>query len=270
MKPDLFWIPAPSGKLAIAARPRGGDWLADELPALAQEVDVLVSLLRPDEEAELGLGGERRVAEKAGIEFIAHPVPDRGLPEDEKSILAVARLLATRLDDDKRVAMHCRMGLGRSALLAAATLAVQGIRVDEAFLRIRTARGFEVPDTPAQRRFVEEHFDTTTLFRPVGPVELDLIRATGFRAFPPRLASQPIFYPVLTEAYATQIARDWNVKESGAGHVTRFQIRREFLDPYGIQTVGSSAHQEYWIPAEDLPSFNENIAGRIEIVASFP
>lgn len=231
---------------------------------------MLVSLLRPDEEAELGLTEERTLAEKAGIEFIAHPVPDRGLPPDENSVLAVARLLAARLDDGKRVATHCRMGLGRSALLAAATLAVQGIRVDEAFRRIRAARGFDVPDTPAQRRFVEEHFDTTTLFRPVGPKELELIQASGSRAFPPRLADQPIFYPVLNEEYATQIARDWNVKASGSGHVMRFQIRERFLARYSIHTVGSSAHQEYWIPAEELGAFNENIAGKIEWVSSFP
>src|ERR1041385_8624264 len=93
--------------------------------------------------------------------------------------------------------------------------------------------------------------DTMILFRPVGPKELELIRASGNRAFPPRLPEQPIFYPVLNEEYATQIARDWNVKDSGAGYVTRFHIRKEFIIKYPIQTVGGSIHQELWIPAED-------------------
>jgi hypothetical protein len=93
----------------------------------------------------------------------------------------------------------------------------------------------------------------TTLFRPVGPTELDLIKASAFRAFPPRLPDQPIFYPVLNEEYATQIARDWNTNASGVGYVTRFQVQTAFLQNIEVHTVGSSVHQEYWIPAEDLP-----------------
>lgn len=110
---------------------------------------------------------------------------------------------------------------------------------------------------------------TTTLFRPVGPEELDLIRRSGFRAFPPRLPEQPIFYPVLTEDYAIKIARDWNVKASGAGYVTRFQVRTRFLAAYEVQTAGGSAHLEYWIPAQDLGAFNAAIVGSIEVVAAF-
>ena len=111
--------------------------------------------------------------------------------------------------------------------------------------------------------------DTMTLFRPVGPKELELIRASGNRAFPPRLPEQPIFYPVLTEDYAVQIAQDWNAKDSGAGYVTRFRVRREFIAKYPIQTVGGSNHQELWIPAEDLSEFNENIIGTIDVIAEF-
>lgn len=111
--------------------------------------------------------------------------------------------------------------------------------------------------------------DTVTLWRPVGPAELELIRAAGMRAFPPRLPEQPIFYPVLTEAYAVKIARDWNVPASGRGFVTRFRVPRDFLAAYDVQTVGGGEHQEYWIPAEDLPLFNAAIIGPIEIVAEF-
>jgi hypothetical protein len=110
---------------------------------------------------------------------------------------------------------------------------------------------------------------TTTLFRPVGPEELALIAATGFREFPPRLPGQPIFYPVLNEEYASQIARDWNVKASGTGYVTRFAVASIFLEAYPEQTVGGSIHRELWIPAEDLAEMNRNIIGQIEVIAEF-
>jgi hypothetical protein len=111
--------------------------------------------------------------------------------------------------------------------------------------------------------------DPITLYRPVGPEELSLIRESGFRRFPPRLPQQPIFYPVLTEAYATKIARDWNVKASGMGYVTRFAVSRSFLDRYQVHTAGGAQHMEYWIPAEDLSEFNDNVVGLIEIISEF-
>ena len=112
--------------------------------------------------------------------------------------------------------------------------------------------------------------NTVTLWRPVGPEELELIRESGMRGFPPRLPEQPIFYPVTTEAYAIKIARDWNVPASGAGYVTRFQVRKVFLDRYQVQSAGGKAFQEYWIPAGDLAAFNAAIVGEIEVTASFP
>jgi hypothetical protein len=112
--------------------------------------------------------------------------------------------------------------------------------------------------------------DIVTLWRPVGPSELELIRNADMRAFPPRLPDQPIFYPVLSEDYAVKIARDWNVPASGSGFVTRFQVRRSFLDNYSIQKAGGSTHLEYWIPAEDMAAFNEAIVGEIRVVAEFP
>jgi hypothetical protein len=114
--------------------------------------------------------------------------------------------------------------------------------------------------------------DLITLYRPVGQAELDLIKAGGFRQFPPRLPGQPIFYPVLNEEYATQIARDWNTKDAASGfvgYVLRFKVRSEFLSHYEIKTVGSSVHQEYWIPAEDVKTFNQNIVGVIELVGKY-
>jgi hypothetical protein len=111
---------------------------------------------------------------------------------------------------------------------------------------------------------------TIILWRPVGPQELQLIRQTGMRAFPPRLPKQPIFYPVLTEDYAVKIARDWNVPASGLGHVTRFRVRQCFIERYDVQEAGGRSHLEYWIPAEDLDAFNAAIVGLIEVVHSFP
>lgn len=112
--------------------------------------------------------------------------------------------------------------------------------------------------------------ETVTLWRPVGPEELELIRQSGMKAFPPRLPDQPIFYPVLSEAYAVKIARDWNVPRSGSGYVTRFSVLKTFLNEYQVQEAGGRSHLEYWIPAEDLPTFNSAIVGQIEVTSTFP
>ena len=110
---------------------------------------------------------------------------------------------------------------------------------------------------------------STTLWRPTGPAELELVRASGWRCWPPRLPDQPIFYPVLNEDYAVLIARDWNVPHSGVGYVTRFAVRTEFLDRYEVHQVGGQTILEYWIPAEELAEFNDNLVGEIEIVHEF-
>jgi hypothetical protein len=114
--------------------------------------------------------------------------------------------------------------------------------------------------------------ETVTLYRPVGPKELELIERSGFSAFPPRLPEQPIFYPVLNQAYAEQIARDWNAKDARTGYrgfVTRFRVRTAFLERHSPKQVGSAIHLEYWIPAEELAEFNANIVGPIEVVSRF-
>ncbi len=113
--------------------------------------------------------------------------------------------------------------------------------------------------------------ETVTLYRPTGKNELALIEESGFTAFPPRLPEQPIFYPVLSEEYAAQIARDWNAKYNAdkIGFVTKFEVKKEFLDRYEVKVVGGSQHQEYWIPAEDLEEFNRNIVGKIEVISEF-
>jgi hypothetical protein len=111
--------------------------------------------------------------------------------------------------------------------------------------------------------------EAVILFRPIGPEELRLIEAAEFRAFPPRLPEQPIFYPVLSEEYAARIASDWNVQASGVGYVTRFKVRRTFLSRYQVRNAGGARFQEYWIPAEELAEFNQNLIGPIEVVRKF-
>lgn len=110
---------------------------------------------------------------------------------------------------------------------------------------------------------------TLVLYRPVGPNELKKIADAGWREFPPRLPDQPIFYPVLNEGYATQIARDWNVPDSGSGFVTRFEVDAAFAERYPRQIVGGREHEELWVPAEELEEFNRHIVGLIEVIAVF-
>ncbi|MCI8303836.1 MAG: hypothetical protein HFF52_04320 [Lawsonibacter sp.] len=107
------------------------------------------------------------------------------------------------------------------------------------------------------------------LYRPVGAQERLLIAESGYTAFPPRLPEQPIFYPVLNEQYAAEIAERWNVRDKSSGFrgfITRFQVDDRFMSRYQVQTVGRSYHQEYWVPAEELEEFNRHILGRIEVI----
>lgn len=113
---------------------------------------------------------------------------------------------------------------------------------------------------------IENADGTTTLWRPVGPAELDLLRASGMTAWPPRLPDQPIFYPVLNQDYAEHIAREWNVAASGSGYVTRSNVLASFARRYPTQQAGGAGHLELWIPAEDVDELNRSIVGPIEIV----
>ncbi|MFE0026530.1 hypothetical protein [Amycolatopsis sp. NPDC059021] len=111
--------------------------------------------------------------------------------------------------------------------------------------------------------------ETTTLWRPTGPEELELVRASGWREWPPRLPDQSIFYPVLNEDYAVKIARDWNVPHSGVGYVTRFEVETAFVERYPVQQAGGRTILELWVPAGELAEFNTHIVGLIEVVHEF-
>lgn len=110
---------------------------------------------------------------------------------------------------------------------------------------------------------------TVTLWRPTGQKELDLVGQSGWKKWPPRLPEQPIFYPVLNRAYATRIAREWNVPSGGVGYVTRFDVDRDFLQKYPVQKVGGKDILELWIPAEELEAMNAAIVGAIQEIAEY-
>src|SRR5260221_156071 len=111
--------------------------------------------------------------------------------------------------------------------------------------------------------------NTSTLYRPVGERELALVRASGWRAFPPRVPEQPISYAVLDESHATQIARDWNTRDGGIGYVLRFEAESDYVSKYPVQIAGSRVHREYWVPTEELETFNQHIVGTIEVISAY-
>ncbi len=138
-------------------RPRGGDWLEGEIQFLAKAgANVLVSLLKVDEAAELELQDEERLCGECGIQFISFPIADRGVPSSMPEACRTVETIMERLRAGKSVAIHCRMGIGRSALIAACLLKSEGISVDEAFAMVSRARGFSVPDTGEQKEWVTQ------------------------------------------------------------------------------------------------------------------
>jgi len=108
--------------------------------------------------------------------------------------------------------------------------------------------------------------NTTTMYRPCNQAEIDLVAQSDYKKWPPRLAEQPIFYPVTNEQYAIDI-NAWNLSQFGIGYVTRFEVKSDFVNRYEIKKVGGAHHTEWWIPAEDLDQLNANIMGKIEVIA---
>lgn len=156
MRPRLFTIAnVPAGKLSIMARPRGGEWLADEITCLKKDgVDTLLSLLEDAEIDDCGLFDEKRLAGEAGIVFRRYPITDRHVPSDRAQTRAIVASLAEELRAGRHVVIHCRAGIGRSALMAACVLIDLGMATDNAWDMISKSRGVAVPDTEAQRRWV--------------------------------------------------------------------------------------------------------------------
>jgi protein-tyrosine phosphatase len=156
MNPDLFWIPGPwRGRLAVATRPRGGDWLEDEAAGWRRAgLDVVVSLLENEEAAQLELIHEGDAAESNGIAFISFPIPDCGVPASMPAALSLLRRIVETLEDGKNVAVHCRQGIGRSGLIAAGVLTSSGIGAGKAIEAVSTARGLAVPETQVQLQWI--------------------------------------------------------------------------------------------------------------------
>jgi protein-tyrosine phosphatase len=171
MQTEPYWINGPwPGKLAIVPRPRGGDWLEDEVAAWRQAgLDVVVSLLTQEEVADLDVGQEAGLSQTKGIEFVSFPIPDRSVPLSRRATVELIRTLYTLLAKGKNVGVHCRQGLGRSALIAACLLVVAGLEPEAAFRHVSTARGSVVPETSEQRDWVSafagELADTSLIAR---------------------------------------------------------------------------------------------------------
>jgi protein-tyrosine phosphatase len=157
MYTKLFWIQGPwPGKLAISARPRGSDWLDDEMRAWRLAgVDAIVSLLTSSEAEDLGLEAERSQSEANQIEFLSLPIVDRSTPTSEREVARLLNGLGRRLSEGKSVVIHCRQGIGRSSLISAALLVEAGLAPAEAFAMIARARGVPVPETPEQAAWLD-------------------------------------------------------------------------------------------------------------------
>ena len=157
MRAEVYWIPGPwPGRLGIVPRPRGGDWLEDDVRAWrAAGVDMVVSLLTPDEVSELELEDEEARCREEGLRFRSLPIPDRGLPSSWDPVAELVGALRRALESDEGVGVHCRQGIGRSALVVASVLVSSGAGPADAFRIIESARGRPVPDTGGQLDWVE-------------------------------------------------------------------------------------------------------------------
>jgi protein-tyrosine phosphatase len=157
MHTELYWIDAPfPGRLAVAPRPRGGDWLDDEMRAWHDAgIKTVVSLLTPGEVAEFDLSDEAAASAARGMRFVNLPVPDRDTPASRAEFRELVSGIADDLAAGRGVAVHCRQGIGRAGLTAAGVLVAAGLDPEEAVRRVSSARGRAVPETPAQRRWLD-------------------------------------------------------------------------------------------------------------------
>lgn len=156
MKGEIYWIgPVLQGRLAVMPRPRGGDWLREEIDFFCgQGVDVVACLLERDESRALGLEDEGLLCTAAGIEFLSFPIRDHSVPEPDRRTTEFIRTIVGHLKLGKGVAVHCYMGIGRSVVIASSVMALAGHPVESAFAAISRARGYVVPETQEQREWV--------------------------------------------------------------------------------------------------------------------
>jgi protein-tyrosine phosphatase len=159
MATELYWIDGPwPGKLALAARPRGGDWLADEIASWRRAgIDTILSLLTPEEEQDLDLQNEATETRTQGLEFVSLPIPDRQVPSSEGTVMSTLEELDTALKSGKNAVIHCRQGIGRTGLVAACLLITKGLSPETAVRNLSAARGVPVPETLEQRRWIDRY-----------------------------------------------------------------------------------------------------------------
>ena len=164
MPMEFYWIDGPwPGKLAIAPRPRGGDWLDDEIAAWHRSgIDSVVSLLTSDEEEGLELGKEAATARAENLNFISYPIPDRQVPASPTDLASLLEQLNADLCGGKGVVIHCRQGIGRSGLVAACLLTAKGLDPALAVERVSKARGVQVPETREQRQWIDHYAASLT------------------------------------------------------------------------------------------------------------
>jgi rhodanese/phosphatase family protein len=167
MTAEIYWIPGPwPGRFGILPRPRGGDWLGDDVRSWrAAGLDDVVSLLTPEEVADLDLGELRAWSRREGIEFLPFPIADRGVPESRDAVSELVANVGQGLASSRTVAVHCRQGVGRSGLVAALVLMAAGAGPDAAFRTVAAARGTGVPETAEQRRWADDFAAKASLRR---------------------------------------------------------------------------------------------------------
>ncbi len=156
---SLYWVNGPwPGKLALAARPRGEDWLEDEIKSWHQAgINTVLSLLEPAEERDLGLMDEGGLVKRQGMKFISLPIPDRQVPNSESELTAILEELDMELSSGKNVVVHCRQGVGRTGLVAACLLVTKGISPGAAMMSLASARGTAVPETEEQHNWIDHY-----------------------------------------------------------------------------------------------------------------
>ncbi|HEY0026284.1 MAG TPA: protein-tyrosine phosphatase family protein [Allosphingosinicella sp.] len=155
MRASIYWVDHPRGfRIGIMARPRAGEWLADEIAGWREEVQSVVSLLEAEEVSDLELADEEGLCRAAGIDFLSFPIPDRGVPASFGEARTLAEALCTRGAEGKAIAIHCRAGIGRSSIVAGAALILSGLSAPEAVAAIGKARGLNVPDTDEQLQWL--------------------------------------------------------------------------------------------------------------------
>jgi protein-tyrosine phosphatase len=164
MRPELYWVKGPwPGKLALAARPRGGDWLQDEVAGWKQAgINSVLSLLTSEEERDLDLRDEAAEVKKLGLEFSSLPIPDRQVPRSETRMGEALETVNRSLSASKNVLVHCRQGVGRSGLVAACLLIKNGMSPGAAIDSVSAARGTAVPETTEQREWIERYAPAMT------------------------------------------------------------------------------------------------------------